>query len=84
MAHKKGQGSTSNGRDSQSKRLGIKVTGGQMARAGNIILKQRGNTFKAGLNVGTGRDYTLFAKTDGKVEFVTVVGGRKVVRIVPL
>lgn len=84
MAHKKGQGSTSNGRDSQSKRLGIKVTGGQMARAGNIILKQRGNTFKAGLNVGTGRDYTLFAKTDGKVEFVTVPGGRKVVRIVPL
>ena len=84
MAHKKGQGSTSNGRDSISKRLGIKVTGGQMARAGNIILKQRGNTFKAGLNVGTGRDYTLFAKIDGKVEFVTVVGGRKVVRIVPL
>jgi large subunit ribosomal protein L27 len=84
MAHKKGQGSTSNGRDSISKRLGIKVTGGQMARAGNIILKQRGNTFKAGLGVGTGRDYTLFAKIDGKVEFVTVVGGRKVVRIVPL
>ena len=82
MAHKKGQGSTSNGRDSISKRLGIKLYGGQTAKAGNIIIRQRGNTFKAGANVGMGKDYTLFAEIDGKVEFVTIAKGRKRVNIV--
>ena len=84
MAHKKGQGSSSNGRDSKSKRLGIKVTGGQMARAGNIILRQRGNTFKAGLNVGMGKDYTLFAKTDGIVTFERMGRSRKRVSVYPV
>ncbi|MFH1513848.1 MAG: 50S ribosomal protein L27 [bacterium] len=82
MAHKKGQGSTSNGRDSKSKRLGIKLYGGQFAEAGNILIRQRGNRIKAGANVGTGKDYTLFATKDGLVEFVNITGGRKQVRIV--
>lgn len=82
MAHKKGQGSTSNGRDSNSKRLGVKLYGGQYAQSGNILIRQRGNRIKAGANVGTGKDYTLFAKADGVVEFVNIAGGRKQVRIV--
>jgi len=69
MAHKKAAGSTSNGRDSQAKRLGIKVYGGQVVRAGNIIVRQRGTKFHPGKNVGIGVDHTLFALTDGKVEF---------------
>ncbi|MCC7197278.1 50S ribosomal protein L27 [Candidatus Peregrinibacteria bacterium] len=69
MAHKKAAGSTSNGRDSQAKRLGIKVYGGQVVRAGNIIVRQRGTKFHPGKNVGIGTDHTLFALTDGKVEF---------------
>ena len=69
MAHTKAQGSTQNGRDSQSKRLGVKVYGGQKIRAGSIIVRQRGNRFKAGLCVGRGNDFTLFAKRDGVVEF---------------
>ena len=69
MAHKKGQGSTTNGRDSISKRLGVKVFGGQAITAGGIIVRQRGTKFHPGKNVGCGRDYTLFALTDGVVEF---------------
>jgi large subunit ribosomal protein L27 len=71
MAHKKGEGSVKNGRDSQSKRLGVKIFGGQPAIAGNIIIRQRGTTFHPGKNVGVGRDFTLFALTDGIVEFKT-------------
>jgi len=69
MAHKKGQGSVRNGRDSVSKRLGVKEFGGQVVTAGSIIVRQRGSKFIAGKNVGTGRDWTLFALTDGKVKF---------------
>jgi large subunit ribosomal protein L27 len=69
MAHKKGEGSVKNGRDSQSKRLGVKIFGGQPAIAGNIILRQRGTEYHPGKNVGVGRDFTLFALTDGVVEF---------------
>ncbi len=82
MAHKKGQGSTSNGRDSNSKRLGVKLYDGEIARSGNILIRQRGNRIKAGENVGTGKDYTLFATADGKVQFFDIPGGRKKVRIV--
>jgi large subunit ribosomal protein L27 len=71
MAHKKAGGSTRNGRDSQSKRLGVKCFGGETVKAGNIIVRQRGTRFHAGTNVGIGTDHTLFAKADGKVEFVT-------------
>ena len=69
MAHKKGQGSVKNGRDSVSKRLGVKEFGGAIVRAGSIIVRQRGSKFVAGKNVGTGRDWTLFALRDGKVTF---------------
>jgi large subunit ribosomal protein L27 len=69
MAHKKGQGSVRNGRDSVSKRLGVKEFGGQTVTAGSILVRQRGSKFVAGLNVGTGRDWTLFALTNGKVLF---------------
>jgi len=69
MAHKKGEGSVKNGRDSRSKRLGVKIFGGQPAISGNIILRQRGTAFHPGKNVGMGKDFTLFALTDGVVEF---------------
>jgi len=69
MAHKKGQGSSRNGRDSNSKRLGVKRFGGQVVTAGSIIVRQRGTKFIAGHNVGTGRDWTLFALIDGQVKF---------------
>lgn len=69
MAHKKGEGSVKNGRDSQSKRLGVKIYGGQSAICGNIIIRQRGTQYHPGKNVGLGRDFTLFALTDGVVEF---------------
>ena len=69
MAHKKGQGSVKNGRDSRSKRLGVKKFGGQAVIAGNIIIRQRGTKFHPGRNVGIGRDHTIFALIDGKVEF---------------
>ena len=69
MAHKKGQGSVRNGRDSVSKRLGVKRYGGQFVTAGSILIRQRGTRFVAGQNVGTGRDWTLFALMDGKVSF---------------
>jgi large subunit ribosomal protein L27 len=71
MAHKKAGGSTRNGRDSESKRLGVKRYGGEQVAAGNIIVRQRGTHFHPGLNVGCGKDHTLFAKADGKVQFVT-------------
>jgi large subunit ribosomal protein L27 len=69
MAHKKGQGSVKNGRDSVSKRLGVKEYGGELVTAGSIIVRQRGSKFVAGINVGTGRDWTLFALKDGRVKF---------------
>jgi large subunit ribosomal protein L27 len=69
MAHKKGQGTSTNGRESHSKRLGVKVFGGQSVLAGTIIVRQRGSKLHAGKNVGTGRDWTLFALTDGKVAY---------------
>ena len=69
MAHKKGEGSVKNGRDSQSKRLGVKIFGGQSALSGNIILRQRGTVYHPGKNVGIGKDHTIFAMTDGVVEF---------------
>lgn len=75
MAHKAGQGFTKNGRDSRSKRLGVKAFGGEQVKAGSIIVRQRGTRFKPGWNVGKGRDDTLFAKTDGKVSFE---GGKRV------
>ena len=71
MAHKKAGGSTRNGRDSQSKRLGVKRFGGEEVAAGNILVRQRGTHFHPGLNVGCGRDHTLFATVDGRVEFIT-------------
>lgn len=70
MAHKKAGGSTRNGRDSEAKRLGVKIYGGQVVKAGNIIVRQRGTQFWAGSNVGMGRDHTLFATSDGVVQFV--------------
>ena len=84
MAHKKAGGSSRNGRDSQSKRLGVKRYGGQIINAGSIIVRQRGTQFHAGDNVGMGRDHTLFAKITGTVEF-TVKGAekRRTVNIVP-
>jgi len=69
MAHKKAGGSTKNGRDSQSKRLGVKIFGGEVIRAGNIIIRQRGTQYHPGVNVGCGHDHTLFAKADGVVKF---------------
>jgi large subunit ribosomal protein L27 len=69
MAHKKGEGSVKNGRDSQSKRLGVKIFGGQAAAAGNVIIRQRGTVYHPGQNVGIGRDFTIFAVADGVVEF---------------
>jgi large subunit ribosomal protein L27 len=69
VAHKKAGGSSKNGRDSESKRLGVKIFGGQQVLAGNIIVRQRGTKFHPGINVGLGRDHTLFAKADGHVKF---------------
>lgn len=82
MAHKKAGGSTRNGRDSHSKRLGLKKSGGQFVRAGNIIVRQRGTQYHPGANVGCGRDHTLFATADGYVEFA-VRGrlGRRVISV---
>ena len=71
MAHKKAGGSTRNGRDSQSKRLGVKRFGGEQVIAGNIIVRQRGTQVHAGVNAGLGKDHTIYAKTDGKVQFAT-------------
>ena len=82
MAHKKGEGSVKNGRDSQSKRLGVKIFGGQAAIAGNIIVRQRGTVYHPGKNVGVGRDYTLFALTDGVVEFKKSRNEKTIVNVV--
>ena len=81
MAHKKGEGSVKNGRDSQSKRLGVKIYGGQPAIAGNIIVRQRGTVYHPGKNVGCGKDFTLFALTDGVVVFRKRKSERTVVSI---
>ena len=84
MAHKKGAGSTKNGRESHSKRLGVKIYGGQVVKAGNIIVRQRGTKLHAGDNVGMGKDHTLFALVDGKVQFATKGAlKRHVVMVVP-
>jgi large subunit ribosomal protein L27 len=83
MAHKKGGGSSRNGRDSHSKRLGVKKHGGEAVRTGNIIVRQRGSRIKPGTNVGMGRDYTLFATSDGFVRFEYIRGGRKQASVYP-
>jgi len=83
MAHKKGVGSSKNGRESQSKRLGVKIFGGQHAIAGNIIVRQRGTKHHPGVNVGLGKDHTLFALSDGTVEFRKRKGDKSFVSIVP-
>ncbi len=84
MAHKKAGGSTRNGRDSESKRLGVKRYGGEQVAAGNIIVRQRGTRIHAGANVGVGRDHTLFATADGKVSFISKgPKKRKVVSVEP-
>lgn len=81
MAHKKGEGSVKNGRDSQSKRLGVKIFGGQPAIAGNIIVRQRGTVYHPGKNVGLGKDFTIFALTDGVVEFKKGRGDKSYISI---
>ena len=83
MAHKKGEGSVKNGRDSNSKRLGVKIFGGQPAIAGNILVRQRGTKYHPGKNVGVGKDYTLFAINDGVVEFRKGKGDKTFVSVVP-
>lgn len=84
MAHKKAAGSTRNGRDSESKRLGVKKYGGEAVLAGNILVRQRGTQFHPGMNVGCGKDYTLFAKVDGSVKFsVRGAKKRKFIDVVP-
>ncbi|MFT6828842.1 MAG: large subunit ribosomal protein L27 [Roseivirga sp.] len=83
MAHKKGAGSSKNGRDSESKRLGVKIYGGQAAIAGNIIVRQRGTKHHPGTNVGLGKDHTLFALKDGVVEFKKGRKDRSYVSVVP-
>ena len=83
MAHKKGAGSSKNGRESHSKRLGVKIFGGQEAIAGNIIVRQRGTRHHAGENVGIGKDHTLFALADGVVEFKKRSGNKSFVSVLP-
>ena len=84
MAHKKGEGSVKNGRDSHSKRLGVKIFGGQAAIAGNIILRQRGTVYHPGKNVGLGKDFTIFATTDGVVEFRKTKADKTFVSVTPV
>ena len=84
MAHKKGAGSSRNGRDSESKRLGVKLFGGQVAKAGNIIVRQRGTKHNPGINVGLGKDHTLFALTDGEVEFKRKKDNKTYVSVKPV
>jgi large subunit ribosomal protein L27 len=84
MAHKKGAGSSSNGRESHSKRLGVKIYGGQFAKSGSIIVRQRGTVHNPGLNVGIGKDHTLFALTDGIVKFRKKMKDRSYVSVIPL
>lgn len=82
MAHKKGEGSVKNGRDSESKRLGVKIFGGQAAISGNIILRQRGTVYHPGKNVGLGKDFTIYATTAGVVEFKKARGNKTVVSVI--
>lgn len=84
MAHKKAGGSSRNGRDSAGQRLGLKIFGGEQVVAGNIIARQRGTKWHAGRNVGVGRDHTLFALTDGRIEFRTKTKGRVFVSVLPM
>ena len=84
MAHKKGVGSSKNGRESESKRLGVKLYGGQVAKAGNIIVRQRGTVHNPGENVGMGKDHTLFALVDGTVVFTKKADNRSYVSVKPL
>jgi ribosomal protein L27 len=84
MAHKKGVGSSKNGRESQSKRLGVKLFGGQYCKAGNILVRQRGTVHNPGENVGMGKDHTLYALCDGIVEFQKKKEGRSFVNIIPV
>lgn len=83
MAHKKGGGSSRNGRDSVGQRLGVKKFGGEAVRAGNIIVRQRGSTFYPGVNVGMGRDFTLFAMADGYVKFEHIARDKKQISVYP-
>jgi len=83
MAHKKGGGSTRNGRDSQSQRLGVKKFGGEFVKAGNIIIRQRGTAFHPGKNAGLGRDFTIFALVDGTVSFEHIDRKKKKISIIP-
>lgn len=83
MAHKKGVGSSKNGRESHSKRLGVKIFGGEVCKAGNIIIRQRGTEFHPGDNMGMGKDHTLFALVDGVVSFKVTKGDRRYCSIVP-
>ena len=84
MAHKKAGGSSRNGRDTAGRRLGIKLFGGQVALPGNIIARQRGTTWHPGANVGMGKDHTLFALTEGRVEFKAKANGRTLISVVPM
>lgn len=84
MAHKKGVGSSKNGRESESKRLGVKIFGGSYCKAGNILKRQRGTVHHPGLNVGMGKDHTLFALIDGTVVFTTGKEGRKFINVKPI
>ena len=84
MAHKKGVGSSKNGRESESKRLGVKIFGGQFAKAGNIIKRQRGRVHHPGKNVGIGQDHTLYALIDGTVVFTTGKNGRAYINVAPV
>lgn len=83
MAHKKGVGSSKNGRESQSKRLGVKIFGGETCKAGNIIVRQRGTEFHPGNNIGMGKDHTLFALVDGTVQFKVGKEDRRSVSVIP-
>ncbi len=83
MAHKKGAGSSKNGRESESKRLGVKLYGGQFAKAGNIIVRQRGTRHHPGLNVGIGKDHTLFALIDGQIKFQKKKDNKSFVSVIP-
>jgi large subunit ribosomal protein L27 len=84
MAHKKGMGSSRNGRDSKPQRLGVKAYGGTLVPAGSIIVRQRGTPIKPGKNVGLGKDDTLFAKAEGVVQFAGTAGGRRYVHVLPI
>ena len=83
MAHKKGVGSSKNGRESASKRLGVKIFGGQSCKAGNIIVRQRGTEFHPGTNMGMGKDHTLFALVDGTVNFKVTREDKRIVSVIP-